>query len=83
MFRRTRLDAATDPLDGLSPRQIEALSERFGNGGRLTPLRLIGLRMGCSRASAFCLIRRGIRNLAMNGWELANPPAPFRSERAA
>lgn len=67
-----------NPFEGMTDRQIEACAMRYGEGPRLTPLRLIGLRMGIKRSAVCCLIARGIANLRRNGYDSAVFTAPAR-----
>lgn len=67
-----------NPLEGMTPRQIEACAMRYGEGPRLTPLRLIGLRMGMKRSAVCRLIARGTAHLRRNGYDIAVFTAPAR-----
>lgn len=58
---------ADDLFEDIPPRQLEALSLRFGEGTPLTPYRQIGERLGISHPAAVKLVKKGAKRLRANG----------------
>ncbi len=63
--------SADDIFGDLPPRQLQALSLRFGEGTQTMPYREVASRLGVSPQAAHKLIRKGSRRLAAIGVNLA------------
>jgi DNA-directed RNA polymerase specialized sigma24 family protein len=70
MLLPSRQDRTSDPLEGLTTKQVRISSARLFDQESYGQ---IALREGISRMSAWRLVRRAIRNIRRNGWDITSP----------
>lgn len=64
---------ADNPLEGLTPEQIQACALRFyGDSAGPLPQKLIALRLGVSQPTVSRLITRGLARIRANGYDIAD-----------